>query len=179
MRVLLIVILLLQIASCRWIESAGPPALEWANLPTPDGTPLFKKGFRDGCSTAFYSRGNVYYRTKYGYRVDPILFRNGEYRFGHQRGYGYCFTLIAGGAGPNSSWDRYVSPYGYDKTFNAKDIGEAWDGFFGGGVGPFIQDNPGNGLDATVNVYSGGAGGGVFSANPLWAGGSKGQFFGQ
>jgi hypothetical protein len=37
----------------------------------------------------------------------------------------------------------------------------------------------GGGFDGIFGVLSGGEGGGALSANPLWAGGSHGQFFGQ
>ncbi len=176
----LLLFLLIQVFGCKWITNSGTPYFEWTNFKIPQGTPAFQAGYKDGCSTVLYARGNVYYRTRYSYRYDPKMIGNSEYRFGHSRGYTWCFQqVVAGTSGPVGSFDKYLNPGGYDPTFNAGNINDAWGGMFGGGLDAPIKANPANGFDAMFDVWSGGSGGGVFSANPLWAGGSKGQFFGQ
>jgi hypothetical protein len=176
----LLLFLLVQVFGCKWFTSIGAPYFEWTNFKVPQGTPAFQAGYKDGCSTVLYSRGNVYYRTRYSYRYDPKMIGNPEYRFGHSKGYTWCFQqVIAGTSGPVGSFDKYLNPGGYDRTFDAGNINDAWGGLFGTGLDAPIKANPANGFNAMFDVWSGGEGGGVFSANPLWAGGSKGQFFGQ
>ena len=77
------------------------------------------------------------------------------------------------------SWDRYLLPYGNDSTMSAADMSSAWDGFFGSNAFATTQTTN-NSLDGIFGIV-GGSGGqtSVFTANPLWAGGSSGQFFGQ
>jgi hypothetical protein len=176
---ILLVLFLLELVGCKWFGSSGDPFLKWSNITIPDGTPTFQQGFKDGCSTTLYSRGNVYYKTRYGYRYDPKLIGSSEYRLGHQRGYTWCFEHIVGGI-PMTSFDRYLLPHGNDGTFDmtAGNINSAWGGMFGG-VGSIIEVNPKNGFDdAIFGVWNNG-GTGALNANPLWAGNSSGQFFGQ
>ena len=152
------------------------------NFKVPDGTPAFQKGFRDGCSTSSYSRGNVFYRWRYGHKYDTKMIDNAEYRFGYQRGYTWCFqNVLSGVSGPQASWDRFLSPYGYDSTMSAGNMNSTWDGFFGGSVESPLGDQ-GSGFDGIFDVLQkggSGSGGTAFGGNPLWAGGSSGQFFGQ
>ncbi len=183
MKIFLILFLLLESLSCSWPGATSTSIIAWTNIKVPEGSPVFQQGFKDGCSTAYYSRGNVLYRSRYQYRYDAKLIGNPEYRFGHSRGYTWCFTNAASAiAGPNASWDRYLSPYGYDATFNAGNVNNAWGGFFGNGPLQWQSNNAGSGLDGIFDVLQkGGSGttGSAFGSNPLWAGGSKGQFFGQ
>lgn len=185
--------MVMELAGCKWITRASSPYFSMTNFKVPDGTPVFQKGFKDGCSTVLYSRGNVLYRNRYGYKYDPKLIGNSEYRFGHQRGYTWCFQhSLAATSGPVGSWDRIIQPYGYDRTFDARSVEAAYGGMLSEteSAAP-LSMTPGtfggNLNDATFGVWggtgSGGflttGGGGVFTANPLWAGGSKGQIFGQ
>lgn len=176
---LLIFFLTFSSSSCKWFTTAGTPFLMGTTVKAPKGTPNFQQGFRDGCSTAFYSRGNIFYRNFHGYQFNPTMIDNAEYRFGHQRGYSFCFlSILMYESGARGSFDRMLFPHGYDTGFNAGNVNEAWGGFFDGLDAP-IQANPRNGFDSLFDIWGGGAGGGALSANPLWAGGSKGQFFGQ
>lgn len=158
------------------------PYNKWTNFRIPEGTKDFQTGYKDGCSTAFYSRGNAFYRNRYEYRFDPKMINNQEYRFAHARGYTYCFTYIAGSAnGPVSSFDRYINHHGYDATYNKADINDAWDGFFNKGLMGDNMLNSGKGLDGILDVYQKGESGNgmtVFGGNPLWTNGSRGQFLG-
>lgn len=172
-----LILFLIQLTSCQWFSTIGSPFYTMTNFKIPDGTPAFQQGFKDGCSTSTYARSNVLYRSRYGYRYDPKMIGNAEYRFGHSRGYTWCFQQsIAGATGALGSWDRYLHPYGYDTTFSSGDINSAWGGFFKGS-GSLAQPAGGDvgGFMGTLTNSSGS----VMNSNPLWAGGSSGQIFGQ
>jgi len=176
---IVIINILLLTASCRWFSSATVPFIGFTKINIPDGTPAFRKGFKDGCLTGQYSRGNQLYRTSSSYRYDPKMIGNAEYRFGHQRGYSVCFVKFASTAeGPNTSFDRMLNPGGYDSTFSAQDINTTWGGAFDG-VDASLKGSTGSGVNGIFEMWSGGNGGGALSTNPFWAGGSKGQIFGQ
>jgi len=176
---ILLITLLLLISSCNWFKSAGLPFFAFTDPVIPKGTPAFQRGFRDGCSTATYTRANDLYRAKNKFIYDARMIDHPEYRFGHQKGYSVCFVRSLGDEGPNSSFDSFIAPKGGAPAFLSRDINEAWGGMFKTGLTPSITGGLGNGLDGVVNVFSGGSGKGVFSADPIWAGGSKGQIFGQ
>jgi hypothetical protein len=178
-------IIFLELSGCKWITTATTPVLMFSNVKVPDGSPAFQKGFRAGCETTLYSRGNVWFRTRYKYNYDPKMIGNPEYRFGHSRGYSACFHAIVGAN--QSSFDRYIAPgtpagggFGYG-VFDTKavDIGGAWGGFFGDSGIQNIFNMSEGGMNGNFTLLSGGGGKGALSDNPLWAGGSSGQFFGQ
>lgn len=175
------IILLFNLPSCRWFTNAEMPLFGGSSIKIPKGTPTFKKGFRDGCSSVLYARGNLWYRTRYDYRYDVKLMGNPEYRFGHTRGYNWCFHNAVGPAGLVGSPDRYLFIHGYDKTFNAGNVNDGWGGMFGGGIAPLINVTGGglNGVFDVLQKGGGGTGKTAFGTDPLWYGGSKGQFFGQ
>ena len=187
MKKFLLILLLLEFSGCKWITGAGSPYYKWFGFKIPDGTPSFKKGYKDGCSTILYARGNQLMRDRYGgYHYDGNMIGNPEYRFGFSRGWSWCFQTTIG---PNAvtSPDRYIAPFGNGGNvfdMSAGNINNAWGGLFGGGgasgegkaMGETIG---GTGLNAVMGSVGGGGGGGVFSGNPIWAGGSGGQIFGQ
>jgi hypothetical protein len=180
MKKVILIILLLQITGCKWFSNANTPFYGGTNPNIPDGTPTFQRGFKDGCSASTYARSNVFYRNKNKYKYDPALIGNSEYRFGHSRGYAWCFQQsVSATTGAVGSWDRAINPYGYDSTFNSGDIGGAWGGFFGGSGGS-LGGSVGGDVGAFMGVLNGGSpSGSLMGANPLWAGGSAGQIFGQ
>ena len=188
-KILFLIFVITLTASCRLFTEAHTSYASWLRIKPPDGTPVFKKGFVDGCSQIFYSRGNMFYRMRYSYHYDTKLHENREYRFGFKRGASFCFnSVIQPTTGFHGSPDRALFPYKTD--------GFAYDGSFGMGtqnynttggglfdglnapLNPVSSNNPG-GFDAIFNLLSGGVGNSVFTANPIWAGGSKGQIFGQ
>lgn len=173
------ILILLLTSSCQMITGAGTPFYAMTNIKIPEGTPAFQKGFRDGCETITYARGNPFYKTRYkGYRFDPKMIGNTEYRFGHSRGASFCFMHVAGNV--HSSFDNYLNYY--DPTMMSQDYNTVGDGLFDGGVFSSSITTPGNGIDGIFDVLQkGGSGttGSAFTSNPLWAGGSVGQFFGQ
>jgi hypothetical protein len=179
---ILLILLSLQLCGCRYFKMMGLPYFRGLDFKVPEGTPTFQQGYKDGCSTILFARGNGMYRDRYEYRYDPKLIGNPEYRFGHSRGQSWCFQNIIG-PNPLSSPDRFLMPYGNNTVFDMKagDMGSNWSGFFGGSADTWGDSvSSGSGLNGMFGVWGGGGGqGSVFTANPLWAGGSSGQFFGQ
>ena len=177
-KITIILLVISLITSCRWITNIGTPYFHMTNFKTPDGTPQFKAGFKDGCGSVLYARGNMFYRSRYKYHFNPKMTGNNEYRFGHARGYSWCFQQVL--SGPVASFDKYLYYGGYDKTFSAQDINTAWDGMFKGGTlndGPAMSDK---GLNGMMSIWNSGIDGksSVFGSHPLWAGGAEGQFLG-
>ncbi len=168
--------------SCRWFSDADLSYIAGTNLPIPPGTPAFKLGYKHGCEQLFYSRGNGLYRSRYSYNYDPKLNGNTEYRFGYARGKSFCFNyVIQGSSGPVGGSDLYLFPNKDANGFVSGGIAAAnYDstaaGMFDGWGGPVDS----GGFDGIyVGVLQNAGSGAVFTANPLWAGGSTGQFFGQ
>ncbi len=180
----LTIILALSLFSCKWFTSAGTPFFSGMMPKIPEGTPAFQQGFKDGCSSVLYARGNGAYRSIHDYRFDPKMIGNPEYRFGHSRGQSYCFQNIVG---PNTiaSFDRYILPHGNAGLDTAPaDYESAWGGFFGGkgGAGKALGDTmfDDSGFDGIFGAWGANSPtGSALGANPLWAGDSKNQFFGQ
>jgi hypothetical protein len=173
------IILLLTLSSCKMFNKGGMATYSMLKFKIPEGTPTFRQGYKDGCESALYSRGNVLYRSIYKYRFDPKLIGNAEYRLGHSRGYGFCFPTAASPVtGPQSSFDRFINPYGYDSGFNAGNINDTWGGGFNGIMGSSLTGNGFNGIFDVLQKGGGGTGESALGGNPLWAGGSRGQFLG-
>ena len=98
MKNLLLLLIISSLFGCRFFSGPKSYYLAMMNYKVPDGSPIFKKGYSDGCESGLYSRGNVLYRVKYkGHRYDPTLIDHPEYKFAFGRGYGYCFTLNTAG----------------------------------------------------------------------------------
>lgn len=186
----LLILLLFQIAGCRWFSSASTSYFTWTNFKVPEGTPTFQKGYKDGCSTVLYARGNDYYRTRYSYRYDPTMIGNTEYRFGHQRGYTWCFQNILSGVTGHGPIDKFIFPHGADSLTGGLDYtpnninNQGLFGAQGAASNAFTSSN--NSVDDMFGIWqkgtdgtgAGGAGETVFGTNPLWAGGSKGWWLG-
>ena len=83
---IIILIILLLTVNCRYAKDAKLPNMTFAKIKIPAGTPNFRKGFADGCSTLLYSRGNMFYRTFHKFRFEGHLIDNDEYYFGRKRG---------------------------------------------------------------------------------------------
>lgn len=176
-----IFLLVLILANCRWFKSADTPFLMGNYMRLPQGTPIFQQGYKDGCGSSLYTRGNVFYRTIHKHNYNAKLIGNPEYRFGYSRGYTTCFQIVVGGAsGPQASFDAYFS---YSGTFDmsAGNINSLWGGFFQNGIMEGDVTNSNVNLNSVVNIWQNAerGGGTVLGGNPLWAGGSSGQFFGQ
>lgn len=176
----LLIIIVLSLTSCRWFgEGATKQFLRNFKIPTPPGSPNFKKGFLNGCGQTLYSRGNFFYRMMYKYEYDTSLNYNKDYRFGYKRGYNVCFLRII--ATKMGSADRLLFP-----NADGNDIGTGFysvtnynDNTSGMFIGVDSPVGPGGDINGVFEMWSEGDNGGVFQANPIWAGNSKGQFFGQ
>ncbi len=168
------ILILLSLTSCLWFTSdATDNFLRNFKVPNPPGSPIFKKGFKHGCSQILYSRGNYFYRFMFKYEYDTSLSYNKDYRFGYKRGYNACFLAIIATKMP--SFDKALFPTGGDNDigigFYSQTDYDATSGMFGG----ILNDGIGGNVGGFVNNMNGG----VLNQNPLWAGGSSGQFFGQ
>lgn len=188
-KIFLLLILILP-SGCRWFTDAALPYMAWTKLPIPPGTPAFQLGYKHGCEQIVYSRGNMFYRSRYNYHYDPKMNGSPEYRFGYARGKSFCFNyVISPASGPHAAPDRFLFPYKEANGFISGGIvADSWENTTGpananmfSGVGAPIQVNPGNGLDALFTMWTSAERGGksALGADPFWAGGSSGQFFGQ
>lgn len=180
-------LLVLLLVNCRWLRDSDSPFLMGGYMRTPEGTPTFQQGYKDGCGTVLYTRGNVFYRTIHKHNYNAKLIGNPEYRFGYSRGYTTCFQIVvSGNSGPQASFDAYLN---YGETFDMSgggNINNLWGGFFNNGKdasGIWQGDvtNSNVNLESVVNIWQNAerGSGTVFGSDPLWSGGSKGQFFGQ
>ena len=184
MRFLFLILIAASFVSCKMFSIPGKIVfLPFTNFKVPPGTPIFQSGYKDGCSSVLYARGNMFYRSRYEYRYDPNMIGNAEYKFGYSKGWGWCFSNVVGispSGAPIGSVTDFVSPYGRSPTFDMSpnDINNAWGGMFGSGLSSPIDSNstPG-GLNAIFDIYQYGISGGqagagqsAFGGNPLWSG---------
>ena len=188
-KILLLILILSQVTSCKWFTTAGMTGLAWGNFKVPKGSPSFQQGFKDGCSTASYARGNVWFRTRYNYRYDPKMIADTAYRLGHSRGYSWCFMQARQKTtGPNTSPDSVLLPFGRGAAIDTtpRDLGHAWGGFFDG-LGGAPLNPTGSGLDGAFSILQKGigddgevgTGGSVFSpGNMIWSGENSVRFMG-
>ena len=111
---------------------------------------------------------------------------NTEYRFGFQRGNSWCFqTILAPQTGPRGGGlGKFLFVYGNDSWgFDASPGSINSTGLFGGSVSNPISTDSINGFFDVLQKGTdangvGGVGYTAFGANPLWSGGSSGQFLG-
>jgi hypothetical protein len=172
-------IIFLILVNCQMFTKGGAATYGMMKFKIPEGTPTFRQGYKDGCETALYARGNVLYRSIYKYKFDPKLTGNSEYRLGHSRGYGFCFPTAASAEfGPQSSFDRFINPYGYDSGFSAGNINDTWGGGMDGTMGSSLTGGGFGGIFDVLQKGGSGSGESALGGNPLWSGGSKGQFLG-
>ena len=184
MRLILLILISFGLISCKIF---GIPSKSnfapLSNFKVPPGTPAFKSGYKDGCSSVLYSRGNMFYRSRYEYRYDPNMIDNTEYKFGYSKGGNWCFSHIVGISPDNTLGPAdglsSLSLYGARPMFDTSpnDINNAFDGMFSGLSSPIDTNSTPGGLSAIFDVYQkgisggqAGAGGSVFGSNPLWSG---------
>jgi hypothetical protein len=95
------------------VSACSSPFYSGTNIKVPDGTPSFKKGFVDGCSTLTYARGNLFYRMRYKNKAtyNPKMIDNTEYNFGYTKGRSWCFHhVVSGKSAPKGSFMKYIQP---------------------------------------------------------------------
>lgn len=168
-KILIIAFILMPFSGCKWFTEAKPPALSFAQITVPVGTPKFQKGYKDGCGTVLYARGNILYRNIYKHNMDPSLIDDSEYMFGYKRGYSYCFQYAVGSGHFSGGADTYLYPKvptPYTQGMTAGNINNVYNGY-----GALNWMNiPNGGLDGVVDAFSKNTHGqgGVFSAYPTW-----------
>lgn len=62
----------------------------WGLGTTPEGSPLYQKGWNEGCDSGMGSYGNARYRLAYPFTQDWRLVDDREYYSGWRQGYSYC-----------------------------------------------------------------------------------------
>ena len=157
----------LLLTNCRWFTDAKLSPMAFGKAIEVEGTPKFKMGFKDGCETVLHARGYGFYRSKYKWKFNPDLIDDPEYSFGRKRGYNYCFGYVIGGSGHFSGgWDKYILGNFGGTPFN---MGKASiDGTVPGGDVFNVLNVPAGGVSGSLDVLSGGNGGGALSAHPFW-----------
>lgn len=188
MRFLFLIFISFSFVSCKMFAIPGKISfLPFTNFKLPPGTPTFQSGYKDGCSSVLYARGNVFYRSRYDYRYDPKMINNGEYKTGYSRGWGWCFTNVIGigNSLPSGSPDQFLAPYGRRPVFDTSpnSINNVWG--FGRLSSPIDANSTPGGLDSMFDIYQygidggqAGAGQSALGGNPLWSGESKVGFMG-
>ena len=174
-----LILIMFSLTSCRWFsDDATTQFLRKFKIPQPPGSPNFKAGFKDGCSQILYSRSNFFYRMIFKYHYDTSKNYNKDYRFGYKRGINACFINII--ASKTTSADRLIFPHGggNDMGPGISSVGNYnnTSGMFGGVESPV---GPGGNVNGIFEMWSEGDNGAVLGSNPIWAGNSRGQFFGQ
>lgn len=150
------------------------------NYTIPDGSPMFQKGWKDGCENGLYSRANALYRTKYNdFNYDPSSIDNPEYRFGYGKAYGYCFTMnTAGGHGAPGlgGADAFIYGRGVPFDMGRKSIDETLN--YEAGSWNNAATVKFNGVDGNFDAITKSKGFSVFGSHPLYGTPNDQQIFG-
>lgn len=99
-RIIFILLVCAMLSGCGdWFDRASELSLweqikrprPWPLANTPEGTPMFQKGWNDGCDTGLQVYGNNMYNAAYeGFKQDPNLVDNPEYYRAWKDAYTYC-----------------------------------------------------------------------------------------
>lgn len=65
----------------------------------PEGTPLFRSGWKSGCETGFKVAGSTHFKFVHHFEFNPDYIENDEYNEAWHLGFDYCRWRI-------SSWQR-------------------------------------------------------------------------
>ncbi|MFT6331880.1 MAG: hypothetical protein ACJAW3_000200 [Lentimonas sp.] len=173
---LILILILLSFSNCKAVTGARRYFYLGTQYSVPDGTPIFQKGYRDGCENGIYSRGNAFYRTKYnGYNYDYSLIENPEYKFGYGKGYGYCFTTNTVGGHSLGGSDAFIYGKGVPFDMGRGNIDDTLNYETGHWSNPFAS---GKGLDGVVDSIQSPKGFSVFGSHPLYGTTNEKQIFG-
>lgn len=196
LKILILPLSIIYITSCKGVyrfaqNTPFSPTLAMAGIKVPEGTPKFQQGWKDGCSTGYHARGNGFYRSFHKIKQNSKLFMDPEYEFGHQRGYGFCYTKALSHLNSGTGWDDYL--FARSKAWEAKSWNSTppfWEDW--NSISPFNNPSSNGGpLGSASGKSSGmalraiapGEGKGVLGSfdgsgtHPLWAGGMDGHFF--
>ena len=75
--------------ACTVAERIATPR-PWGLADAPEGSPVFKRGWNDGCETGMTTYGNDVYKITYGWKQDPKMVLNDEYYRAWKDAYTYC-----------------------------------------------------------------------------------------
>jgi len=105
---ILLLVMVIALSGCRKMAdmSDGTP-VEWLFKPwphgldkdPPEGTPIFKAGWTQGCESGLASYGGSRYRRAYAFVQDMQLVNNPEYYRAWKDAYTYCRWYVW-------NWDR-------------------------------------------------------------------------
>ena len=170
----ILLISVLFVSSCGWMFSNDPglgifrsPKFSFAQIKMPAGSPTFQKGYADGCATVLSSRGNWFYRSLYNkYQFDYEYLNDKEYKFGHARGYNFCFFSIVGPVGYfGGGADLYI--FGKNSGLETNDLNDAWQQ----GNVDWFQDSfgdVGGGVGGSFKSFSEKGGKNILGSHPFW-----------
>ena len=178
-----LIIILLFFSGCQWITGAALPPFALLGIPEPEGTPIFKSGFKDGCESILHNRGTGLFRDRYKYHYDTTLMDNPEYQFGFSRGWTNCFNHVVSGRHTlGGSADTYIYGNGVPFGMGTGNINDTFS-YGGGWDNPFAAaGSTGDSIESIWGVvHSGNKGGGgtAFGGHPLWGTLQDKQIFGQ
>lgn len=91
---LAIVLLMISLSACSWRPQVGPPWAQKLLTQGPEGPPLFKQGWRDGCETGISATSNLYQKYFYKFKQDSTLARDPVYYTGWKNGFSYCQRYV-------------------------------------------------------------------------------------
>ena len=57
---------------------------------SPDGTPSFKTGWKDGCESGTAAYGSLHHKATHDYRYDPNMLADDEYHEAWKIGFRHC-----------------------------------------------------------------------------------------
>lgn len=56
----------------------------------PEGTPAFRSGFKDGCTSGMAAYGSLHYKMQHDFSYDPAQLENNEYHSAWKIGFRHC-----------------------------------------------------------------------------------------
>ncbi len=91
LRLLIILAIILQLSACKKVQQMVFEPRPWGMAETPDGSPVFRQGWEDGCNTGLGVYGGSAYRVNaYKFRQDITQTDNPEYYRAWKDAYTYC-----------------------------------------------------------------------------------------
>ena len=171
-----LILILLLFSGCRWITGDKLSFSSFATITPPDGTPIFQKGFKDGCSNILTTRTTGFYKSIYKYNYDPSLIDNPEYTFGFSRGSSTCFNFYVGGRHTlGGAADTVI--YGQGTAITSSTMNSTIN--YSEGSWSANHFGIGEGVDGPLSLLqkgksaggigaSGGTGSSAFSGHPFW-----------
>ena len=88
------IILSVSLPACSFRPKVGPPWAQKMLTQGPEGTNLFKKGWRDGCETGISVTSNYFQRHFYSFKQDPELAKDKEYYTAWKSSFWYCSRYV-------------------------------------------------------------------------------------